>query len=250
MGGNRPVDPSRRTARGRRRPERFLTIDVGGSGLKAAVVDVQGTMLTERVRVRTPDNPRPAKLVEKLAALVAPLAPFDVVSVGFPGVVRGGVVLTAPNLGTQAFAGFDLQAALASALGRPVRVENDAEVQGMAAIQGQGVELVITLGTGFGSAVFLDGRSLGVFELGHHPFWKGDTYEEQLGKPALEAVGKKHWNRRLRRAIETMYNLLYYDRLYIGGGHAKKIEGALPDNARIIDNVLGVRGGPALWRRP
>ena len=246
MGGN--VSGRRlRLDRGPRRPERFLTIDVGGSGLKAAVVDRKGEMLTDRVRVKTPDSPRPGRLVEMLVALVRPLEPFDVVSVGFPGVVRGGTVLTAPNLGSEAFAGFDLAGALARALGRPVRVANDAEVAGLAAIRGEGVELVLTLGTGFGSALFLDGRSLGVFEMGHHPLWKNETYEDQLGKPALEAIGKRRWNRRLRRAIDTLHDLLHYDRLYIGGGHARRIEGPLPKNAEIIDNALGVRGGPALW---
>ncbi|MGE3276673.1 MAG: ROK family protein [Vicinamibacterales bacterium] len=232
-----------------RRPARFLTIDVGGSGLKAAIVDREGAMLTERVRIATPRRLTPDLLVQLLADLVRPLGRYDVVSVGFPGVVREGVVLTAPNLGTDAFAGFDLQAALAEALAHPVRVANDAEIQGLAAISGKGVELVITLGTGFGSALFHDGRSIGVFEMGHHPLHAGKTYEELLGKVALKADGKKTWNRRLRLAIATLHALLYYDRLYIGGGHARKITDELPPNAEIVSNELGVRGGARLWER-
>jgi polyphosphate glucokinase len=244
MGGaRRPGRPRAAT------PARFLTIDVGGSGLKAAVVDAGGTMLTDRVRIRTPRDLTPARLVEALTGLVGQLAPWDVVSVGFPGVIRDGRVLTAPNLGTDAFAGFDLRSAIGEALGAPARVANDAEIQGMAAISGAGVELVITLGTGFGSALFHDGRSLGVFEVGHHPLRHGKTYEELLGKKALEAHGSKKWNKNLGRAIEALHELLYYDRLYIGGGHAEKISGDLPANAEIIGNELGVRGGPALWQR-
>ncbi|MGE0041938.1 MAG: ROK family protein [Vicinamibacterales bacterium] len=242
MAGARRPRPPRGGA-----PARFLTIDVGGSGLKAAVVDARGAMLTDRVRIRTPRDLTPARLVEALTGLVGQLAPWDVVAVGFPGVIQRGRVLTAPNLGTDAFAGFDLETAIAEALGAPTRVANDAEIQGMAAISGAGVELVITLGTGFGSALFLDGRSLGVFEMGHHPLRHDKTYEDLLGKAALEADGKKKWNKNLARAIEALHALLYYDRLYIGGGHAGKITGELPPNAEIIANELGVRGGPALW---
>ena len=228
-------------------PQRFLTIDIGGSGLKAAVVDRDGQMLTERARTRTPSDLTPQSLVAKLAKLVEPLGEYDRVSVGFPGVVRNGRIITAPNLGTDRFKGYDLARALRAALQCQVRVANDAVVQGLAAIRGEGIELVITLGTGFGTAVFDRGRPLPTLELAHHPFRNGDTYEGQLGKAALNKVGKKRWNRRLAKAIRTMRRLFHFDRLYIGGGHARLVTLSLENDAEIISNKLGVRGGPRLW---
>ena len=180
-------------------PQRFLTIDIGGSGLKAAVVDSQGQMLTERMRVKTAADLTPQTLVAKLAKLVEPLGAFDRVSVGFPGVVRNGRIITAPNLGTDRFQGYDLARALRAALQCRVRVANDAVIQGLAAIRGEGIELVITLGTGFGTAVFDRGRPLPTLELAHHPFRNGDTYEAQLGKrrsaKSARSVGTAAWPR-------------------------------------------------------
>ena len=228
-------------------PQRFLTIDIGGSGLKAAVVDSQGQMLTERMRVKTPADLTPQTLVAKLAKLVEQLGAFDRVSVGFPGVVRNGRIITAPNLGTDKFQGYDLARALRAALRCRVRVANDAVIQGLAAVRGEGIELVITLGTGFGTAVFDRGRPLPTLELAHHPFRNGDTYEAQLGKEALNKVGKKRWNRRLAKAIRTLRRLFHFDRLYIGGGHARLVTLPLEGDTEIISNRLGVKGGPRLW---
>ena len=132
-----------------------LAIDIGGTRVKAALLDEQGRMITERVRVKTPKPCPPDLLVEKVRDLVAELPAFDRVSVGFPGVVRRGCILTAVNLGNSLWVGFNLEEALQAALERPVRVINDADMQGPAAISGQGVEMVITLGTGVGGALLL-----------------------------------------------------------------------------------------------
>jgi polyphosphate glucokinase len=226
----------------------ILAIDVGGTGLKAAVLDEEGNMLTERVRVPTPHPLVPDRLVAELAGLVGPLPAYDCVSVGFPGVVRHGRVVTAPNLGTKVFRGFDLASALESRLGRPTRVLNDADMQGFGAVEGRGVEMVITLGTGFGSAIFADGRLGPHLELSHHPFRKGETYDEQLGNAALERVGKKKWNRRVAQAIENLRSLTNFDRLYIGGGNAKKLDFDLGPDVVRVSNDCGVRGGARLWR--
>ena len=135
-----------------------LAIDIGGTGLKAAVLDAEGHMLDKRVRVHTPGDPTPEAVVEALAHLVARLPEFDRISIGFPGVVRRGVVLTAPNLGTRKWKGFALQDALSERFGKPARLENDAEVAGLGVIAGKGLEVVVTLGTGCGTAIFSDGR--------------------------------------------------------------------------------------------
>ncbi len=227
---------------------RILSIDIGGSGLKAAVLSTAGEMLTERVRIKTPQPCPPDLLVDSLAHLVGPLPEYDRVSVGFPGVVRRGKILTAPNLGTELYRGFDLASALGSRLGKGVRVLNDADMQGYGAIEREGVEVVITLGTGFGSSIFVDGHLGPHLEFAHHPFRKGQTYEEQLGVAALEEVGKKRWNRRLERAIGTLRALTSFDRLHIGGGNAKEVELDLDPDVRTVSNLSGLMGGAGLWR--
>jgi polyphosphate glucokinase len=227
---------------------RTLAIDVGGSGLKAAIVDETGRMLTDRARVETPVGSPPGEIVEVLARLVAPLGAFDRVSVGFPGVVRGGRVLTAANLDNAGWKDFDLAAALTRALGKPVRVANDADVQGLAVIAGKGVEMVVTLGTGFGTGLYLDGRLAPHLELSHHAFRKGETYEEQLGNAARKRVGNRKWNRRVRKAIRALRALTTFDHLYIGGGNARKIDFELDPDVTVVANDAGLRGGVALWR--
>jgi len=227
---------------------RTLAIDVGGTGLKASIVDEAGRLLTDRARIDTPVGAPPKEIVQALVQLVQPLGPYDRVSVGFPGVVREGRVLTAPNLGNKGWKGFDLAGALGKGLGKPVRVANDADVQGLAVIAGKGVEMVITLGTGFGTGLYLDGRVGPHLELSHHPFRKGESYDEQLGNAARKEIGKKKWNKRVRRAIDNLRALTNFDHLYIGGGNAKKIDFELDPDVTIVDNSAGLAGGVALWR--
>jgi polyphosphate glucokinase len=227
---------------------RILAIDIGGTGLKAAILDYDGNMLTERVRVKTPHPLTPQLLAETLVKLVEPLADYSFVSVGFPGIVRNGKIITAPNLGTDVLRGFDLGGTLSERLGRPVRVANDADMQGLGAIEGRGVEMVITLGTGLGSALFMDGDLAPHLELAHLPFLKGKTFEQHLGDKARKKTGKKQWNKRVKQAIDTLRALTHFDRLYIGGGNASKINFDLPDDIKVVSNEYGVRGGAWLWR--
>jgi polyphosphate glucokinase len=231
--------------------DRILAIDIGGTGLKAALIDRRGRMLTDRLRVKTPHPSPPRVLVRALAALVHTLdldSSVIGVSVGFPGVVRHGKVLTAPNLGTADWKGFDLAAALGKLWKRPVRVKNDADMQGLGAARGNGVEVVITLGTGLGSAILVDGWLGPHLEISQHPFRKGETYDQQLGNAALEQIGKKKWNRRVERALETLRTLTNFDALYIGGGNGRHIQFELPADVRLVENDCGMKGGAALWR--
>ncbi|MEP7339814.1 MAG: ROK family protein [Acidobacteriota bacterium] len=224
-----------------------LAFDIGGSGLKASLLDENGEMITKRVRVETPQPCPPGVLLEKFKELIELLPPFDRVSVGFPGVVRKGVTLSCKNLGSDEWIRFDLQSAIAAATGKPVRVINDADMQGLGAIRGEGVELVITLGTGIGSSFFEDGRLAPHIELAHIPFRKGETYEEQLGNKALKKVGKRIWNARLEKAIEHFRTLTNFDKLYLGGGNAEEVTFKQPD-IEVVSNTLGLRGGIWLWK--
>jgi len=225
-----------------------LAFDIGGSGLKASVLDENGEMVTERARVDTPKPCPPALLLEKLKELAARLPPFDRVSVGFPGPVRKGRTLSSANLGTDEWNGFDLQRAIAKQTGKPTIVINDADMQGLGAIKGAGVEMVITLGTGVGSALFEDGRLAPHIELAHIPFRKGQTYEEQLGNRALKKVGKQEWNKRVAKAVEVFRALTHFDKLYIGGGNAENVSLDLGSDVEIVSNTMGMRGGIWLWK--
>ena len=228
---------------------RTLCIDVGGTGIKAMVVSSRGQPISERSRVDTPHPATPKAMKAALLTIVPEPRTFDRISVGFPGVVHDGVVRTAPNL-HPSWTGFDLQGAIQKATHKPTRVLNDAGVQGHGAIRGKGVEVCVTLGTGFGFSLFVDGRYVPNVELGHHPFRKGRTYEEALGKKALAQMGRKKWNRMLGRAIEQLQRTFNYDALYLGGGNSSKVAIDLPPEVKRVDNVSGLLGGVKLWDRP
>ena len=226
---------------------RTLAIDIGGTRLKAGILDAAGVMVVGPVRVNTPNPRGPADVMACLVDLVSALGAFDRISVGFPGVVRGGRVLTAPNLGTAAWHLYPLGPDLSERLNKPARVLNDASVQGLGVIDDVGLECVITLGTGFGFALFQDGVLAPHLEVGQHPVAKGKTYDQYLGNAALHKVGRAKWNRRLRKAIGFLDTLVTYDTLLIGGGNAQVIDFALPANARVVPNTAGITGGVRLW---
>ncbi len=224
-----------------------LAIDIGGTGLKALTLNEQGKPLHERVRVETPRPATPGAVLAALVKLIAPLGHFDRVSVGFPGVVVRGETLSAPNLHDD-WRKFPLAKELEKRLKRPTRVLNDAGVQGYAIIKGNGTEMVITLGTGMGCAIYVEGRYVPNIELAHHPFHKGKTYEEFIGQKALKRVGKKRWNKRVARVLEQVQPIFNPHTIYLGGGNAKKLALKLPKNVVVTDNVAGLLGGIALWR--
>jgi polyphosphate glucokinase len=224
---------------------RTLAVDIGGSGIKVMVLDEQGNPLSDRQRLKTPNPAKVQKVIETIEIL-AKAQEYDRVSVGFPGVVQNGVIKTAVNLYDD-WLQYDLATNLSQLLSKPVKVCNDADMQGFGAISGKGVELVITLGTGFGSALFVEGKLVPNLEMGHHPFRKGETYEEQLGRAALDRHGAKKWNTRLEKAIACLEHLFNYETLYIGGGETKQINFDLPANAKIVPNVAGLLGGIKLW---
>ncbi len=227
---------------------RTLCIDIGGTGLKAMIVSAHGRPLSERSRVETPRPATPRAVGAALQKLFPERTGFDRVSVGFPGVVVDGVVRSAPNL-HPSWSGFDLATWVLRATGRPTRVLNDAGVQGHGVIQGRGVELCVTLGTGFGFSLFVNGHYVPNVEFGHHPFRKGKSYEELLGDAALKKRGKRRWNRTLGHAVTQLQTTFNFRVLYLGGGNARNIDVSLPRNVKVVDNVAGLLGGVKLWER-
>jgi len=241
-----------------------LCIDVGGTGLKANVLAADGALVADRVKIPTTYPMPPDQLVEGLTGIAAKLPAADRISCGFPGMVRGGHVLSAPHFVTKkgpgteivpelvkAWSDFDLAHALAHSLDRPCRVANDADVQGAAVVQGYGFEAVITLGTGVGTAFFMDGRLLPHLEFSHLEFRRGETFNEQLGEPARKKIGDKRWNTRVRKAIAYFNALTFFDHLFIGGGNGQRINrrdlGDVLERITVVDNTAGILGGIKLW---
>ena len=241
-----------------------LAFDIGGTGLKANILDAKGAFVSDRVRVPTTYPLSPEVMVDKLVGLAKKLPEADRISAGFPGMVRRGVVLSAPHFVTKkgpgtevdpklskAWSEFDLETALGKALGKPTRVANDADVQGLAVIKGHGFEVVVTLGTGFGTAFFISGRLLPHMEFAHVDFEKSQSFNERLGEPTRKKVGDKKWNKRVREMIAYLDTLTIFDHLYIGGGNAPRINrrdlGEVLERITVVDNSAGIMGGIALW---
>jgi len=242
---SKSTTPRSRAARAVKGPV-TLSIDIGGSAIKAMLLDPRGKPLSERERILTPAIPTPHAVLRVLDQIRARLSRFDRVSVGFPGVVKEGVTYAAVNLHPR-WVRFPLQRELEKRWRKPVRVANDAAVQGYGAVKGHGVELVLTLGTGMGSSLFTGGRLCPGLELAHHP-WKRKTYEYYVGRRGLDQHGKKHWNKLVGEVIDQTRQLFNWDHLYLGGGNTRKIDFKLPPNVSIVSNEEGILGGVALWR--
>ena len=225
-----------------------LSVDIGGTGFKASVLDAGGKLLADPVRVETPYPCPPPVMVKTLLGLVRGLPKFDRVSVGFPGVVREGRVITAPHFGNKIWRRYPLAAVLQKKWRKPVRLLNDADMQGFAVIKGKGLELVVTLGYGVGTAVFRDGELMPRLELAQHPVWGAKTYNEYIGNNTLKKIGKVRWNKRVRQALGWLDTLLNYDKVYIGGGNSRLVSFKLDKNMKVVSNRAGILGGIALWK--
>jgi len=239
-----------------------LVFDIGGTGLKAAVVDPDGELVGDPARTPTTYPMPPDRLVDELAGLARSLPSAQRCSAGFPGMVRNGTVLSAPHFVTrhgpgsetvpeleQAWDHFPLAERLAAVVGLDTRVDNDADQQGAAVIRGEGVELVITLGTGLGTALFFDGQLAPHLEVAHQPFRKKKTYNDVLGDAARSHLGNAKWSRRVGQAIENLRALTFYDHLFVGGGNARHVRAEdLGSDATVVDNVSGLLGGVRLWQ--
>jgi polyphosphate glucokinase len=225
---------------------KVLSIDIGGSHIKATILNKEGQLQMEYDKIETPQPSTPANLIEATKKLIKDFPPYDCISAGFPGYVKNGVVKTAPNLGNEAWKDFDLASAFGKELAAPAKVVNDADMQGLGVIAGKGFEMVITLGTGFGTAFFLDGHLLPHLEISHLPIKKGD-YDDYIGDVALKEQGKEKWNIRMEKVFEILKTVFNYDTLYIGGGNGKKLTFKLDANMKLVTNEDGIKGGARLW---
>ncbi len=230
--------------------DKILTIDIGGSHIKSTILSHEGETIKPYEKIETPDPATPENVINAIKKLVLDFPPFDLVSVGFPGYVKNGVVHTAPNLGNDHWDKIDLSGELRKELNKPVQLVNDADLQGVGVVSGKGFEMMVTLGTGFGTAILIDGYLLPHLELSRHPVSKNRNYDEYIGDKALEDEGLEKWNSRVQKSIEILKAVFNYDRLYISGGNAKKINFKLDDNITVVSNKEGIKGGAKLWQQP
>lgn len=241
-----------------------LSIDCGGSFIKASVLDESGTMRAHQVRIETPYPLSPERFVETLIGVGAQLPKADRMTVGMPGMIRHGVVIATPHyinvrgpftrrdpVLAEAWRAFDVRTALQTASGMPALVLNDAEVHGAGVVTGAGLELVLTLGTGLGCAMF-DGGSLAPhIELSHAPVRSTTTYDEWIGEAEHRLIGDMFWSRRILKMVERLRPVFLWDRLYLGGGNSRLItpehQRRMGDDVVIVPNSAGIIGGVRAW---
>lgn len=226
----------------------ILSIDIGGTSIKACVLNPKGELLSEFTKVPTPVKSTPEAVISCIKALVATLdQPFERISIGFPGYVKCGKVQTAANLAKNKWTNVDLAQQVSDIFGKPVRLINDADQQALGIVTGKGFEIVFTVGTGFGTALVFDGELLPHLELAHLPITKNKDYDDYIGTKAFEKIGKEKWNERLARIIEIYKTVFNYDTLHIGGGNSKHITLQLDHNIHLVTNKDGIKGGAKLW---
>lgn len=229
--------------------EKILSVDIGGSRIKGTILDINGNMLMDYQRITTPKFAGPENVMQGIVELTRNLTGYTKVSVGFPGYVRDGVVYTAPNLGTNKWRKVHLSERLSEVLAKPVRIVNDADLQGLGVSSGEGLEMVVTLGTGFGSSLLMDGALLPHLEIGQHPFTRRKTYDQFIGNNAMEDIGPEKWNKRVAKVLSVLKTVFNYDHLFISGGNAKRITIHLDTNITLVTNLDGIKGGAKLWWR-
>ncbi len=210
-------------------------IDVGGSGIKGAPIDTEtGAMLAQRVRIKTPHPATPEAIVATAVEVVGQSGWSGPVGCGFPAVVKDGVVRTAANI-DQAAIGYDLQSRLESELANPVRVINDGDAAGLAEMRWgagrgtEGVVLMLTLGTGIGTSLFVGGRLVPNTELGHIEI-RGQDAEHRAadGARKREDLNWKQYAERLDEYLHKIEDLIWPDLIVVGGGISKKAEKFFP----------------------
>jgi len=219
-----------------RKPQRrVLAIDVGGSHVKTRISGRQEMRQFESGPTLTP-----RRLVSRVLKLNGDLK-YDVVSIGYPGVVVHGKIVTEPfNLG-RGWVGYDFR----KAFGRPTLLMNDAAMQAVGSYEG-GRMLFLGLGTGLGSALIVDG-TVAPMELAHLPYKRGRSYEDYLGDRGRARLGPKKWRRAVADVVEQLSTALEADYVVLGGGNARKLK-KLPKNARLGNNDFAFLGGFRVWR--
>jgi polyphosphate glucokinase len=214
----------------------ILVVDVGGSHVKCVASNHPSPVRFKSGPTMTPD------LMVRNVLEITKGWRFDVVSIGYPGVVcRGRIVCEPHNLGS-GWIGFDFQAAF----GRPVKTINDAAMQALGSYEG-GKMLFLGLGTGLGSALIVDGM-VAALELGHLHYSHGHIYEEYLGNQGRKRLGNRKWRDKVMDAVEGFRQALLPDYIVLGGGNAAYLKRLPPQTSR-GENADAFLGGFRLWHK-
>lgn len=214
--------------------KRILVIDIGGSNVKLLI------SRTERRKFKSGPKLTPRAMVAQIKPLITDWK-FDAISMGFPAPVRDGQIRSEPKHLGKGWVRFDFD----KALGRPVRILNDAAMQALGSYHGRRM-LFLGLGTGLGSALVL-GNCVLQLELGDLPYRNGSVIEDYLGKPGLARLGEKTWQRDVQHALVQLKKSLIADYVVLGGGNAKKLD-VLPDGVELGHNRNAFLGGTRLWQ--
>ena len=213
----------------------MLGVDIGGSGIKGAIVDTRkGEFVSERLRIDTPQPSKPQAVAAVVADISARFNWDSAIGCAFPAVVKRGVTMTAANVDSD-WLGADLSAILQEATGNPVMALNDADAAGIAEMRfgagrgRNGLVAILTLGTGIGSALFMDGRLVPNTELGHLII-RGKDAEERATDRARQERGYswKQWGKRVSEYLEYLESLITPDLFIIGGGVSKRYQSFFP----------------------
>ncbi len=221
---------------------RVLVVDIGGSSVKYRVAGpgLRRSSSEPAAKFKSGAGLTPRAMMKELLQYTRDWR-YDVVSLGYPGVVRAGKIAREPNNLGRGWIGFDFRAAF----GRPVRIINDAAMQAMGAYRG-GTMLFLGLGTGLGSALIVDGTIVPM-ELGHLYFFSPKlTYESRLGKPGRSRRGFAKWRRDVVAVVRAFSQALLPDDIVLGGGGVKHLN-RLPPQTRRGNNADAFRGGLRLW---
>jgi len=216
-------------------PAHILVIDVGGSHIKLR--------MGPRGRI-TRFESGPDMTAADMAAQVRELArdlPYEAVSIGYPGLVLRGRIAAEPFNLAPGWVGYDF----GKALGRPVRVINDATMQALGSYEG-GRMLFLGLGTGLGATLILDG-AVEPMEIGHMPYKHGRTFEDYIGERGRRRLGNKKWRKAVAEVVTRLKEVLEADYVVLGGGNALRLK-KLPAGVRLGDNLNAFKGGLHLWR--
>lgn len=254
---------------------RTLAVDCGGGGIKTTLLDPGGFQIGPATRTEVTYPFSPENLLEIIAQDTKRLAEtpglretdatlFDRITMGMPGMIRHGVIVYTPHYirkagphtridptNEAAWNGLDIQAALEERFSVPALVINDSEVAAAGVVSGRGLEVVLTFGTGLGSAVVDDGILAPHMEFSHAQMRWGLTYDDVVGEIERIRLGDSAWSRRVLRAVESLYPVLRWDKLYIGGGNASRISSSVrakfDSKVTFIPNAAGMNGGVRAW---
>lgn len=227
---------------------RILAVDIGGTSVKAALVGGDGVLLEGPVRCPTPAHATPAQMLDAIAELAGSFLAFEAISIGFPGAIKHNIIHTAPNLGTDLWCGVDFSALVEARFRRPARLANDATMHGLGIVGGEGIEVVLTLGTGMGFALFRDGVPAPQIELGRHTAGEAPTYDDFVGDAAFVKLGVAVWKCHVQETIQRLASLVNFDTLYLGGGNARHFSTReLSADVKLATNEAGLAGGARLW---